>query len=80
MGNLRKMTQNYQNRTTKWNKDGKVPSGWGHVEEPNLLEKVAHFAYQKLQFWNSPKPKESTHGNKLEHKMDWKKENGKLKV
>ena len=78
VGNLRKMTQNYQNRTAKWNRDGKVPSGWGHVEEPNLLEKVAHFAYEKLQFWNSPKPKESTHGNPLKDKMDWKKKNGKL--
>ena len=78
IGNLRKMTQNYQNRTARWDKNGKVPSGWGHVEEPNLLEKVAHFAYQKLQFWNSPKPKESTHGNPLELKMDWKKKDGKL--
>lgn len=80
VGNLRKMTQTYQNRTAKWNKEGKVPSGWGHVEEPGFLQKVAHFAYEKLQFRKSPKPKESTHGNILEHKMDWKKENGKLKI
>lgn len=78
VGNLRKITQTYQNRTAKWNKEGKVPSGWGHVEEPNLIEKVAHFAYEKLQFWNSPKPKESTHGNPLKDKMDWKKKDGKL--
>lgn len=54
--NLRQMTQDYQNRTAKWNRDGHVPSGWGHVEEPGLLKKIAHFAYEKLQFRNSPKP------------------------
>jgi hydrogenase small subunit len=50
------MTQASQNRTNKWNKDGNVPSGWGHLAEPSVLEKVAHFAYEKLQFKNSPKP------------------------
>lgn len=54
--NLRQMTQEYQNRTAKWNREGHVPSGWGHVEEPNLIKKIAHFAYEKLQFRNSPKP------------------------
>ena len=77
--NLRQMTQTYQNRTAKWNKEGSVPSGWGHVEEPGLLKKVAHFAYEKLQFWSSPKPKESTHGNPYELKMDWKKNGKQLK-
>jgi len=56
ISNLREMSMQYQNRTEKWNKDGEVPSGWGHVEEPNILDKVVHFAYQKLQFRNSPKP------------------------
>lgn len=54
--NLRQMTQEYQNRTAKWNREGHVPSGWGHVEEPGLIKKIAHFAYEKLQFRNSPKP------------------------
>jgi len=56
ISNLREMTQQYQNRTAKWNKDGYVPSGWGHVEEPGPLKKIAHFAYEKLQFADSPKP------------------------
>ncbi len=56
ISNLREMTQQYQNRTTKWNKDGHVPSGWGHVQEPGPLKKIAHFAYEKLQFSDSPKP------------------------
>lgn len=54
--NLRQMTQNYQNRTRKWNKEEHVPSGWGHVEEPNLLKKITHYAYEKLQFSDSQKP------------------------
>ena len=54
--NLRGLTQQYQNRTSKWNRDGHVPSGWGHVAEPGLLKKIAHFAYEKLQFSDSPKP------------------------
>lgn len=76
--NLREMSQQKLNRTKKWDKAGHVPSGWGHVEEPGILKKIAFFAYEKLQFRKSPKPKESTHGNPLEHKMDWKKKNGKL--
>ena len=56
ISNLREMTQQYQNRTAKWNRDGHVPSGWGHVQEPGPLKKIAHFAYEKLQFSDSPKP------------------------
>lgn len=56
ISNLREMTMQYQNRTTKWNKDGAVPSGWGHVDEPTALKKVMHYAYEKLQFKDSPKP------------------------
>ncbi len=54
--NLRRMTQDYQNLSTKWKKDGHVPSGWGHVAQPNLREKITHYFYEKLQFINSPKP------------------------
>ena len=56
ISNLREMTMQYNNRTAKWNKAGHVPSGWGHVEEPSVVDKIAHFAYEKLQFRNSPKP------------------------
>ena len=56
ISNLREMTMQYQNRTAKWNRDGHVPSGWGHVAEPSPIDKIAHFAYEKLQFRKSPKP------------------------
>ena len=54
--NLRNFTQFHNNRTHKWNKDGHVPSGWAHVKEPNLLQRIERFAYEKLQFTDSPKP------------------------
>lgn len=54
--NLREMSMSNLNRTTKWNKDGHIPSGWGHVKEPNLVKKVVKYAYQKMQFSDSPKP------------------------
>ena len=56
ISNLREMTMQFQNRTAKWNREGHVPSGWGHVAEPGPIDKIAHFAYEKLQFRNSPKP------------------------
>ena len=56
ISNLREMTMEYQNRTAKWNKDKAVPSGWGHVAEPNPMKKIMHFAYEKLQFRGSKKP------------------------
>ena len=54
--NLREMSMNNLNRTAKWDKDGHVPSGWGHVREPNMIKKVVKYAYQKMQFSDSPKP------------------------
>ena len=54
--NLREMSQKYMNRSPNWKKNKKVVTGWGHVDEPNLIDKVTHFFYEKLQFKNSPKP------------------------
>ena len=54
--NLREMSMSNLNRTAKWDKDGHVPSGWGHVREPNMIKKGVKYAYQKMQFSDSPKP------------------------
>ena len=43
-------------QTPKWKKDGHVPSGWGHVKKPNVLDNIVHYAYEKMQFSDSPKP------------------------
>lgn len=53
--NLRGISQHFHNKTPRWY-DKKVPSGWGHVEKPNMLENITHFFYEKLQFANSSKP------------------------
>ena len=46
----------YANRTNIWNKNNHVPSGWGHVEEASTLQKVAHYFYNKVQFYDSIMP------------------------
>lgn len=54
--NLRKMSQDYHNLTPKWKRDNHVPSGWGHVNQPTVVEEVTHYFYEKLQFWGNHKP------------------------
>ena len=54
--NLRNMTRLFQNRTNRWKETGHVPSGWGHVREPNPLEKTIHYFYEKMQFMDGKKP------------------------
>src|SRR5579884_163717 len=53
---LRRMTMQFQNRETSWDKKQSVPSGWGNVSEPGLLQKSIHFFYDKLQFLNVERP------------------------
>jgi hydrogenase small subunit len=51
---LRRLSQRERNRTPRW-KNGN-PSRWGLVSEENVVEKVNHFFYDKLQFSKSPNP------------------------
>ena len=44
---LRRITQEFQNRETRWDATGEVPSGWGHVAEPSVPRKVVHYFYDK---------------------------------
>jgi len=53
---LREQSMVFLNRTNRWNENGHVPSGWGHVEEPSPLKKVLHYVYEKMQFSDSSKP------------------------
>ncbi len=53
---LRKLTRKYQNRETRWDRTGDVPSGWGTVEGLSAPERVTHYFYDKLQFWGTTKP------------------------
>ena len=47
---LRRQTQFFQNRSMRWRKGHHIPSGWGHVREPNIVDKVGHFFYEKIQY------------------------------
>jgi hydrogenase small subunit len=52
---LRRMTQKTRNRAVHW-KPGEVPSGWGEVSEPGLINKTSDYFYTKLQFLGHKKP------------------------
>ncbi|MGH3086304.1 MAG: hydrogenase expression protein HypE [Rubrobacteraceae bacterium] len=49
---LRALSNHDRNREVRWDElyGGDVPSGWGEVEKPSLLDKTMHFFYEKLQF------------------------------
>jgi len=53
--NLRRMSAQFTNRARQWG-DGDVPSGWGHVRKPNILERAQHRLYQRLQWSRGGKP------------------------
>jgi hydrogenase small subunit len=53
---LRESTQFFQNRTRRWEEQGHVPSGWGHVREPNFIDKMGHYFYQKMQAAGGKRP------------------------
>lgn len=52
---LRNMSKQFTNRARNWG-DGEVPSGWGHVRKPNVLERVQHRLYQRLQWARGGEP------------------------
>ncbi len=52
---LRKISMEYLNRETRWVKQGHVPSGWGHVENPGPIMGIVHKLYIKYQFLGSKK-------------------------
>jgi hydrogenase small subunit len=56
---LRALSNHDRNRETRWDAvaGGEVPSGWGEIDKPGLLDKTMHFFYEKLQFsGNKRKP------------------------
>lgn len=52
---LRRISQAYLNKETRWIREGHVPSGWGHVEKPGLMMNLIHKIYVKYQFLGSRK-------------------------
>ena len=61
---LRRTTMAYQNRETRWDREGKVPSGWGNVQEPSKLKAAMHFLYEKMQARGTRAKLGSKSGNK----------------
>ncbi len=53
---LRSITQQFQNRETRWGVDREVPSGWAHVPKPGLGKRLIHYLYEQLQFRSSEVP------------------------
>jgi len=52
---LRRISQAYLNKETRWVREGHVPSGWAHVEKPGPVMKIIHKMYVKYQFLGSRK-------------------------
>lgn len=54
--NLRKMTRKFLNRSRNWGTTEEVPSGWGHVPKPSVLERAQHRFYERLQWARGGEP------------------------
>jgi hydrogenase small subunit len=64
---LRRFTQSFQNREPRWDRQGHVPSGWGHVTEAGPVKRLFHHLYQKYQFLGSKDPSTRPRGADAEH-------------
>jgi hydrogenase small subunit len=55
---LRSLSNRNLNREGRWDRyyDGEVPSGWGQVQKPDLVDKVMHYFYEKIQFFGVREP------------------------
>lgn len=45
---LREFTNFYHNRTRRW-LENEVPNGWGHTRKPDLIDRVGHTFYERMQ-------------------------------
>ncbi len=50
---LRRISQRRGNLTARWQQQGEVPSGWGHVRTPGVFTRATHYFYSKLQYAGS---------------------------
>jgi hydrogenase small subunit len=64
---LRRFTQTFQNREPRWDAEGRVPSGWGHVPESGPVTRFFHYLYQKYQFLGSKDPSTRRRSAEGEH-------------
>lgn len=53
---LRRLTSRSLDLEKRWRRSGEVPSGWGHVSTPNLLERAENYFYNRLRFLAGRRP------------------------
>ncbi len=54
---LRRLSQNHQNRETRWDRESDTPSGWALEKHGDpLFGRLADFFYRKMQFHEAIKP------------------------
>jgi hydrogenase small subunit len=46
---LRRITQRYANRETRWDRTGVVTSGWGAPKNPTFLDRLVHVVYDRVR-------------------------------
>jgi hydrogenase small subunit len=46
---LRRITQRYANRETRWDRTGTATSGWGAPDNPTFLDRLVHVAYDRMR-------------------------------
>lgn len=56
MRRLRRISQRDRNRTIRWDETGRVPTGWGQVGEPTVLERLVKRVYSAMQYRGSVRP------------------------
>ena len=55
---LRSLSNRALSREPRWDRvyDGEVPSGWGRIQKPDVVDDVVHFFYEKIQFHGGRRP------------------------
>ncbi|MGQ0606836.1 MAG: hydrogenase expression protein HypE [Chloroflexota bacterium] len=55
---LRSLSNRSVSRETRWDRvdGGRVPSGWGSIQKPDIVDNVVHFFYEKIQFSGGRRP------------------------
>ncbi len=62
---LRSLSNRSVSRETRWDRveGGRVPSGWGNIQKPDVVDNFVHFFYEKIQFAGSRRPGRGDHRN-----------------
>lgn len=56
MRRLRRVSQRDRDRTARWDREGRVPTGWGQVQGPTGVERLIKKVYSAMQYRGSVRP------------------------